>query len=121
MRVPHFCTAHKVYEEKQKERYDLQHRVWELPVISDGREVWVTTRSSTERERVLSQSRTPRSYIVETSSGTVHRNQFHLGVVPQKEYSDKSEQEEPSVRNIMTRTQTGTVIKPPCEYRDQMP
>ena len=49
-----------------------------LPTLPDDQLVWVNTRGSQTPGRVIEQARSPRSYIVETTSGRVRRNRHHL-------------------------------------------
>ena len=60
--------------------------------------------------QVVSTGDTPRSYVVDTPTGTVQRNRVHLRVIPGS--PERPSTEEPT-RRIMTRHQTGTVIRPP--------
>ena len=115
---PQFRKSHKTFKEKQKYSYDRQHRVHEVPAIPDETDVCVTTGPNIVQGRVVSKSNATRSYLVETPSGTVRQNRYHLGVVPEKEHPYEGDQEEPPLRKIMTRTQTGTMIKPPSRYCD---
>ena len=115
--LPQFRSSHKTIKERQKYSYDSRHGVCEVPAISDETDVWVTTGPNIVQGRVVSKSNAPRSYLMETPSGTVRRNRYHLGVVPDKEHSYEADQEEPPLRKIMTHTQTGTMIKPLSRYR----
>ena len=63
--------------------------------------------------RVLTAAHTPRSYPVQTSSGTVRRNQSHLICQPEQMDEDSHDEEREPMRTIMTRSQTGTIIYPP--------
>ena len=67
--------------------------------------------------RVQSAAETPRSYIVETPSGSVQRNRYHLKPLPNLP-SDTDQQYDPMPEQsniIMTRSRTGTEILPPRE------
>ena len=78
--------------------------------------------------RVMKQRDTPHSYIIKTTSGLLRRNRHHLNPSPglklrnSATHDDNTDQaptsedgdivEEPSPRPIMTRSRTGTVIRP---------
>ena len=90
-----------------------------LPSLPDDQLVWVNTRGSLTPGRVVEQARSPRSYLVETSTGRIRRTRHHLHVRsrPTVENSNDNETEEtPHV--IQTRLRTGTQIRPPdgCSY-----
>lgn len=125
-----FRGKHQRYKDKQKCNYDLSHRVQSRSEIPIGTEVWVSSGSHDRlRGKVTSSANTPRSYLVETSSGEVRRTQGHL--VPVQEEIDAGQkstvvgQEEPAVngRSIgptpsspiasRTRVKTGVSIRPP--------
>ena len=73
----------------------------------------------------MSNAGTPRSYLVNTSSGQVLRNRQHLNhrinddnfYVPDDAPSTPRVSAEPERDRIMTRTQTGTDIRPPNRLR----
>jgi len=126
-----FKDANKQFKNKQKENYDRRHKVTEMPLIPDDSEVWVTSGQGATRGRVVSPAPTPRSYLVETSSGIIRRNQQHLRVFPEASGTENQQTSAVNDANnhqlpvtpqstrssrIMTRSQTGTTIVPPLRY-----
>ena len=112
--------------------FDRRHRAHLLPYIPDGTDVWITTdRADPIPGIVVGKATTPRSYLVETEGGAVRHNRRQLNVVPssveqteekpvvpqQQDQNLVGENGHPSCpsppRRIMTRSQTGTVIRPP--------
>ena len=70
--------------------------------------------------RVCQPAASPRSYVIETPSGEIRRNQNHLNVLPNIPAEPASEIETPAdsqpaevPRRIATRSQTGVAIKTP--------
>ncbi len=70
--------------------------------------------------RVCQPAASPRSYVIETPSGEIRRNQNHLNVLPNIPAEPASEIETPAdsqpaevPRRIATRSQTGVAIKLP--------
>ena len=121
------------YKKKQKENYDRRHGVRSLPMLPNDSEVWITSdRGRPIPGRVMHERGTPRSYNVSTDNGMVHRNRYHLNVIPSSE-RNKQQQSTPvssappsqspsqSPRKIMTRSQTGTAIHPPNRWVDFTP
>ena len=113
--LPEFRELNKAFKEKQKEDFDRHHRTWELPEIPDDTEVLIETEGGPTSGYVRTSAETPRSYVVETPSGSVQRNRHHLKPIPsdtsQPSTSEHCEPEQPNV--IMTRSRTGTEITPP--------
>ena len=118
------------FRKKQKQVYDRRHRVANLPPLPDNTPVWVDGESSTVPCEVKKQASSPRSYIINTPSGTLRRNRFHLQVAPancpgtdETSPNDSVESHDPlrrvtePPRTIMTRSKTGTLIQPPPRYR----
>jgi transposase InsO family protein len=70
----------KQLREKQKRNFDRRHGVRELPVLTEGDLVWLSDRK--ERGTVGEQIG-PRSYEVETPSGSFRRNRRSLVTLPQ--------------------------------------
>lgn len=115
-----FRQCDQAFKKKQKKTYDKRHRVAELPIIPDDTKVWVTSGPEPTPGRVTAQSSSPRSYLVDTPSGTVRRNRFHLSISPEESPVITNEGESSAPRKIMTRTQTGTEIRPPARYPDEL-
>lgn len=110
-----FKRLNQKFKERQKADYDRQHRVQELPEIPTDSEVWVTSDNTAVRGRVINPADTPRSYLVETPTGEVQRNRQHLNVVPDHPANEPAEStnKTESPNRIMTRSRTGTLVKPP--------
>ena len=133
------------FKSHQKSNFDRHHRVHQLPDIPDQTEVWITTdKSKPTPGVVVGKAGAPRSYIVETQGGLARRNRHHLNVVPnvvrqgaeEPQQPDSLEQEPEQVEKpqqpntyeqeqdhqpqephrIMTRSQTGTAIRPPERF-----
>lgn len=89
--------------------------------LPDDSSVWVTTGNSQTPGRVITNAGTPRSYLVNTPSGPVRRNRQHLkhrlsrpdDNTPDILTPTSTSRDEPERDRIMTRTQTGTDIRPP--------
>ena len=87
--------------------------------------VWVTTGNNQTHGRVVSNADTPRSYLVTTPSGPIRRNRRHLNQRLGRANDNSSDifddlpantsapSTEPERDRVMTRTQTGTAIRPP--------
>lgn len=73
------------FKESQRRNFNKSHRAQDLPPIPDDTDVWITSEDQTIRGRVVKAAGAPRSYVVETPAGQVHRNRQHLNVVPQAE------------------------------------
>ena len=65
--------------EKQKDNFDSHHRSRELTPLSPGASVWVTDQQTPGTAVELS---SPRSYLIQTSSGMLCRNRRHLNPLP---------------------------------------
>ena len=81
--LPEFKTTNQQFKDKQKENYDRRHAATEMPLIPDDSEVWVTSGQEATRGRIVSSAPTPRSYLIETPSGLIRRNQQHLRAFPE--------------------------------------
>ena len=107
-----FRSKNRIFKDRQKCDYDRHHGARSLPPIPDDSDVWITSGDQPVSGRVVSPASTPRSYVVETPTGQVRRNRQHLNRMPEtREPIDRTER---STRDpIMTRTRTGTTIRPP--------
>ena len=110
-----FRELNRNQKSKQKENFDLRHRAKDLPAIPDDTEVWITTDSGPVSGRVISPTDRPRSYVVETPSGQIERNQSQLTVALREnlETNHQPQTETETSRRIMMRSRTGTAINPP--------
>ena len=66
-----FQNANNLFKQMQKRDYDHCHQVRELPDIPNGSEVWIESGTFPVRGQVQEQLAGPRSYLVNTASGTV--------------------------------------------------
>lgn len=117
-----FKEKNAEFNRKQKEQFDRRHGAKELPEIPDDSEVWIMSEDKPISGRVVTIGETPRSYVVETESGELHRNMRQLIVAPESNSSpavesEKQQQQQLEAnippRRIMTRTRAGTQIQPP--------
>ena len=107
-----FRVDDQKFKQRQKANYDRRHRTRELPLLPDNTRVWITTDNRHVPGRVTSTAGTPRSYLVDTPTGTLRRNRGDLNVMPHGHNTD--EQTPQTVRSpILTRSKTGTEIRPP--------
>lgn len=102
------------YKEMQKRNYDKRHRVCSQAPLPEDTQVLVKTGDRITSGTIESPAETPRSYVVETPSGMLRRNRSHL--IPLN--GDPPSHSPPLTLNvprspIMTRSRTGTEIRPP--------
>ena len=133
-----FRKADKEYKDRQQCQYNCRHRVRPLSVLPAGSQVWVRSGRNQIAGKIISSAEAPRSYIVSTPSGQVHRNRHHLNIQRGELASDISFELEtftsttgspatppspPVVTRlpIMTRSETGTATRPPHDsFRREM-
>ena len=113
--IKNFRTADKRYKESQKRHYDQRHWVRSLPWLPDDQPVWVETRGQQVPGRILHAANTPRSYVKKTPSGQLRRNRCHLRVRSELDRAADESTNRPS--RALTRSQTGTTIRPPDRLR----
>lgn len=124
-----FKTSDAVYKEKQKANFDKHHRARELPFIPDNTRVWIEAENGPPTPgRVVSTAETPRSYVVETSTGQLQRNRLQLRVDPSSDgnydvnsempesFGTRETDESTGSHKILTRSQTGTEIRLPARF-----
>ena len=112
---PYLTSLHVNDEEQkrqQKAECDRRHRVKSLSPLPDDELVWMRTDDREVPGKVVQPANTPRSYMVETPSGIVRRNQSHLSPRLGERPSD-TVPTEPQQRTIATRSRTGTYVGPP--------
>ena len=97
---------------QQKENYDRRHRVRPLPPLLEDTPVWVNTQGRQTPGRVVTTAATPRSYIVDTSTGHVRRNRQHIVPNPQNTEPDDTPTATTVDRRV-TRSQAGVRLQPP--------
>ena len=88
-----FREKNKQFKESQKKDFDKRHRTRELTPIPDNTDVWITSEDRPIQGTVVSPADSPRSYVVNTPAGLLHRNRSHLNVVPEQSQSDHLEQQ----------------------------
>ena len=137
--IERFRKKDKEFKDEQKRHYDQCHKCRPLPDIPDGSKVWVMDGDIPTPATVTHQVEAPRSYTVETEKGTIRRNRYHLKAVPpvpdpeggtlpssteaekmvagdqRNQIYQQTETTSPPHR-IMTRSRTGTAIRPPDRY-----
>lgn len=113
-----FRKQNQKFKAKQKWDFDKRHRAKESDPIPSGTAVWITSEGEPAEGTVISPSNSPRSYLVNTPTGTLRRNRQHLNVVPDgnTETQTETEQNTEPTQCIITRSQTGTVLKLPERY-----
>jgi len=143
--LPEFKRTDQLFKDNQKRNFDKRYRTSEWATLPNNSEVWVTSGREPVRGRVVAAADTPRSYLVNTPSGVIRRNQQHLRAVPESSDNtspdpveeNRSEDalpdcdrpevpagtEDPptiirgSGSRVTTRSQTGTAIVPPKRYQ----
>ena len=118
-----FRVRDEKYKKQQKRNYDKQHRVRSQSPLPDDTPVLVRTGKQIVPGSVASPAHTPRSYFINTPSGQVRRNRNHLVHIEDNSPDPNTLESSSSVPNdqprtypqspIMTRTRTGTEIRPP--------
>ena len=106
-----FCESDQVLKKQQKRDFNRHHRVHDLPDIPDNTDVWVTLGGTPGQ--VQSSAGAPRSYVVETPTGSVRQSRSHLRTVPDVPHLTRTESTSPEPNRVMTRSRTGTQIRPP--------
>ena len=90
---------------------DNSHRVCNLPDIPDNTDVWITTDGQDTPGTTIRRAEVPRSYIVQTPTGEVHRNRSQLNINPST--TTDTQPITNSRSPVLTRSHIGTVINPP--------
>ncbi len=89
-----FREKNKEYKKTQKHNFDKRHRTRDLPEIPEGSQVWIKSEKQPIEGTVLSSAGQPRSYVVDTPTGQLHRNRSHLKIIPQQSENKRSIQNE---------------------------
>ena len=119
--IQNFRTLDQQYKQTQKENYNRRHRVRTLPELPENQAVWVGIQGQSGPQipgQISCPASTPRSYIVETSSGELRRNRAHLRTRSDAQFSETADA--PTITNYsrpVTSLQTGTSIRPPDRLR----
>lgn len=79
---------------KQQQYYNSRHRAQPLPVLKPGQNVWLPLEKM--QGSVVSQSSSPRSYLIGTEDGVTRRNRAHLRPIHQSEQVLSSDTESES-------------------------
>jgi len=112
---------HDKYKSSQSEYYNKRHRVRSLPPLPDNTPVWVQTDNGHVPGTVVQPASTPRSYIVSTPTGQMRRNRINLRPRQDTETlqreSGMTETSNVVPGRVVTRSQSGTAIKPPDRLR----
>ena len=116
--LPKFRALNLEYKKKQKRDFDKRHRTQDVEDIPSRSKVWITSEGRHTEGRVVSPAESPRSYLVDTPTGVVRQNRQHLNVAPPAQENsepDTAEQctDQPPQNRIVTRSETGTTVKPP--------
>ena len=115
--LPKFREVNDKFKKRQQRDYNKRHRAHETPALPDDSEVWVTSSNQPTQGRVITPADTPRSYLVETPSGQIRRNQQHLNIIPNSTEVTLRDNIPAARSRIMTRLQTGTGIVAPKRYQ----
>ena len=119
-----FREKDAILKQKQKSNYDRSHCTQSQHPLNAGTAVWIRTGDTSTPGRVITTANTPRSYLVSTQSGVLRRNRHHLTYRPEDpqdfngDISGTNQTTETTVsmpgrQQIMTRSRTGTKIRPP--------
>ncbi len=98
-----FREKNKEYKKTQKHNFDKRHRTRDLPEIPEGSQVWIKSEKQPIEGTVLSSAGQPRSYVVDTPTGQLHRNRSHLKIIPQQSGKQKKHPKRTS-KVIITRS-----------------
>ena len=96
----------EVYRTNQQRNHDQRHKAKEQSKLKTGEAVWI--RDQDRMGKVLTPSRSPRSYIVQTEKGTLRRNRAAL--VPTKP-TELEQQETDIAPELLSQSEV-----PPVEY-----
>jgi len=77
--LPEFKRTNQLFKNNQKRNFDKHYRTSECPTLPNNSEVWVTSGREPVRGRVVAAADTPRSYLVNTPSGVIRRNNNTFG------------------------------------------
>ena len=108
-----FAEKDKHFKEQQKEHYDRRHRVKSAEQFPADTDVWANTQGKQVPGTIVANSNAPRSYIVSTPSGEVRRNRYHITERLNDETTTAISHHTSDTDRRITRSQTGTQIRPP--------
>lgn len=107
--VPDYETVKRKEDDakrKQKEHFDIRHRVRNLDPLLPGDLVWIPDHNTSG---TVVQSTATRSYQVSTPTGSIRRNRRHLTLLPEQ---DPPTQEHSQEDNTPQETSTGLADNP---------
>ncbi|KAM7293575.1 uncharacterized protein ISCGN_026705 [Ixodes scapularis] len=93
-----FRSRNALYKEKMRQHYDERRRTRELDTLPPGTAVRILTRAASYGH-ILGPAPQPRSYVVQTTTGTTRRTRGHL---------------QPAVATTVTRS--GRISRPPDRF-----
>ena len=106
--------------------FNRRHRARILPILDKNTPVWVRTGKRQVPGTIISKTQMPRSYTIQTSSGVVRRNRYHLaprlGGQPQTDVGVHVETEtafpqEPASEETSDTGEQRTVPRSPIQTR----
>lgn len=104
---------------RQKQSFDTRHRAKPLRTLEFNDEVWIDDR---QESGTISSQVAPRSYIVDTPSGTYRRNRRGLSALPLPPQNTEIERREDNAaiveKNASSSTRSGRKVVPPSKYND---
>jgi len=103
--IKNLKELHQKYRNVQSKHHNRRHRDRTLPPLPGDTAVWVQNGNSQEPGNIVRPASTPRSYVVSVPGGEVRRNRMHLRT-RERLIPDCNHQ-------MMTRSKTGTEIRPP--------
>ena len=123
-----FYQDEERYKKRMKRDFDRRHRVTPLPELPEDTPVMVNFHNRREPGVVSRPAVAPRSYLVDTPTGTVRRNRHHLVTLPSSNDSSKDSSNSSGPRRqkkihvptrspIVTRSHTVSPKKRRCGVR----
>ena len=110
--IQNLKELHEKYKSVQEKYYNNQHHVKTLPSLPDNSPIWIQTENTHVPGTVVKQAITPRSYIISTPTGQIRRNRISLRHRRERGTTTETTENEPP-RRVVTRSQTGIIVKPP--------
>ena len=119
--VETFRRQDEELKSKQKAAFDKRHRATPLTNIPEDTAVFVRTGDRQVPGTVVSSAPAPRSYLVNTPTGQVRRNRRDLVPIPEEQSLEQHSEPTTAHRGtrspILTRSKTGTIVRPPDWFR----
>ena len=79
--TPQWPYLKEFRQRNSEQQENARHRTKSLPEILEDTAVWVNTDNTRTPGHIMGPAGTPRSYIVETPSGSIRRNRVHLTAI----------------------------------------